>query len=141
LVKDLLAQGKSVFLSAPRSLWWASNDPNAAEGKVPEAVNFFKDILKIEFVQSIARFTVSGNTYSLTKFNVAGIEGNPISNAVNGLGNNTFSNYTMYTDILKLSTGSTSVPLFTTDNKATNIVGVSYENDKKGRMVFLNRSR
>ncbi|HRE57892.1 MAG TPA: choice-of-anchor D domain-containing protein [Candidatus Kapabacteria bacterium] len=137
LVTDLLAQGKSVFLSAPRSLWWASNDPNAAEGKVPEAVNFFKDILKIEFVQSIARFTVSGNTYSLTKFNVAGIEGNPISNAVNGLGNNTFSNYTMYTDILKLSTGSTSVPLFTTDNKATNIVGVSYENDKKGRMVFL----
>lgn len=137
LVTDLLAQGKSVFLSAPRSLWWASNDPNAAEGKVPEAVNFFKDILKIEFVQSIARFTVSGNTYSLTKFNVAGIEGNPISNAVNGLGNNTFSNYTMYTDIMKLSSGSTSVPLFTTDNKATNIVGVSYENDKKGRMVFL----
>ncbi len=137
LVTNLLADGKSVFLSAPRALWWASNDPNAAEGKVTEAVNFFKDILKIEFVQSITRFTVSGNTYSLTKFNVAGIEGNPISNAVNGLGNNTFSNYTMYTDILKLSTGSTSVPLFTTDNKASNIVGVSYENDKKGRMVFL----
>jgi hypothetical protein len=137
LVTNLLADGKSVFLSAPRSLWWASNDPNAAEGKVPEAVNFFKDILKVEFVQSVPRFTVSGNTYTYTKFNVAGIEGNPISNAVNGLANNTNQNYTMYTDIMKLSSGSTSVPLFTTDNKATNIVGVSYENDKKGRMVFL----
>lgn len=137
LITDLLSQGKSVFLSAPRALWWASNDPNAADGKVTEAVNFFKDILKIEFVTSLTRFTVSGNTYSLTKFNVIGIEGNPISNAVNGFANNTFSNYTMYTDILKLSTGSTSVPLFTTDNKASNIVGVSYENDKKGRLVFL----
>lgn len=137
LITDLLSQGKSVFLSAPRALWWASNDPNAADGKVTEAVNFFKDLLKIEFVQSVPRFTVNGNTYTFTKFNVVGIENNPISNAVNGFANNTIQNYTMYTDIMKLSTGSTSVPLFTTDNKASNIVGVSYENDKKGRLVFL----
>lgn len=137
MITDLLGEGKSVFLSAPRSIWWASNDPNAAQGNVPEAVSFFKDFLKIQLKKSEQRFSVNGNTYSLTKFNVAGIQGNPITDNLNGLANDAFSNYTMYTDLMTLSSSSTCTPILTCDNKPENIVGVSYQNDKKGRLVFL----
>lgn len=137
IVTDLLANGKSVFVSAPRSLWWTSADPNAAQGNVPEAVNFFKNVLKIQLKQSVVRHTVNGNTYGLIKYNVAGIQGNPISDGLNGLGNDAFSNYTMYTDLITLASGSPCTPILTVDNKTDNIVGVSYQNDNKGRLVFL----
>jgi len=94
-------------------------------------------LLKIQLKQSVVRHTVSGNTYGLIKYNVAGIEGNPISDGVNGLGNDAFTNYTMYTDLINIASGSPCTPIFTVDNKTDNIVGVSYQNDNKGRLIFL----
>lgn len=134
---DFVNAGKSVFVTAPRSVWWASSDPNAAAGNVPEAKSLFNDILKVKFSKTSQRYTLVNNSYSVQNFTIAGVEDDPITNGLSATANMGFAYHTMQTDIMELLSGSTSVPIFSSDNNKNNIVGVRYENDKKGRIVFL----
>lgn len=133
-VKSVMAAGKSVLISLPNGL--ALNQQPAAMNQ--DATDFFK-MLGVELGNAGQRFTVStsGNTttYAQSSFTVAGVA-NEICANIYGTGNGG-GYYTFWTNLMKLSPGSTSVPIFTISTKPAEIVGVRYEAANKARVVLL----
>lgn len=130
-VKSVMAAGKSVLISLPNGL--ALNQQAAANNQ--DATDFFKT-LGVELGNAGQRFTVSGNSYTATAFTVSGVS-NEICAGINGTGNGGSGYYTFWTNLMKLSPGSTSVPIFTISTKPSEIVGVRYEGANKSRVVLL----
>lgn len=137
-VSELLAAGKRVYLSAPNSLWWAfDKTTNTAQGKNQSVIDFFKNTLKIEFVKYQQRYSRSGNQISLISYNTKGFDNDSIGNQFNGISNVTFSNHVFFTDIIKLSAGSPSIPILYSDNSTANVTGIRYTSPQGGKLVFV----
>ncbi|MBI3259864.1 MAG: Omp28-related outer membrane protein [Ignavibacteriae bacterium] len=134
-VKSIMAAGKHVLLSVPNGLWW-----NGQPGGVNEDATEFYKMLGIELGNAGQRFTVTTSgtttTYTQTPFTVAGVD-NEICANIMGSGNGGGGYYTYWTNLMKLSPGSASVPIFTISTKPSEIVGVRYEAANKARVVFL----
>lgn len=142
MVTDWLAAGKRVLVDAPRSLWWALDQSTAsAQGKNNDAVSLLGTTLGLELAASTARFTetVNGNNISVgfTKYNVRGVTGDVIGDQLAALGNDIpNAGHTFWSDIMHLKNGSKSVPIFFSDEKTANIVGVRYESGD-AKLVYL----
>lgn len=142
-ISGWLSAGKRVFVSAPHSLWWALDQSAAsAQGKNNDAIALFSNTLGVSLSDAKARFTEtqSGNNISVTidKFNIRGVTDDVVGDQLASLGNPSTpgSGHSFWTDIMKLQTGSKSIPCFFSDEKPANIVGVRYEKDK-AKLVYL----
>lgn len=136
-ITQLLAAGKRVYVSAPQALWWAfDKSTTTAQGKNPEVVSFFNN-LKLELLKTEQRYTLNGNTVSLKQYPIKGIDNDSIGDQFNATANLSFDSYTFYTDIIKLGAGSPCKPILYSDNSQSNIVGVRYQNETGGRLVFV----
>ncbi|MGA1278068.1 MAG: choice-of-anchor D domain-containing protein [Candidatus Kapaibacteriota bacterium] len=137
-VSNLLSQGKRVYLSAPQSMWWAFDKTTAtAAGKNQDVISFFNNTLKLQFVKTEQRYTQSGNSISIKQYGVKGFDNDSIGDQFNGIANATLGNYTFFTDIFRLASGSPCSPVLYSDNSNANIVGVRYTSPEGGKLVFV----
>ncbi len=134
-IKSIMDAGKHILVSVPNGLWL-----NKQQGAINQDATNFYSMLGVELGKEEKHFTTKTTTegilYEPTAFIVTGVS-NEICSNLTGTGNSAGGYYTYWTNNMKLSPGSKSVPIFTVAEKPTDILGVRYEATNKARVVFL----
>jgi hypothetical protein len=131
-IKTVMAAGKRVFVSVPNGLAL-----NKVSGAINQDATDFYAMLGVELAKQNQHYTVSGNSYTPTQYTVSGIT-NEICAGITATANTNLNNgYAFWTNSMKLSPGSTSVPIFSMSGSPSDILGVRYEATNKARVVFL----
>lgn len=131
-IKTIMDGGKRVLVSVPNGLAL-----NKVAGAINQDATAFYSTIGVELAKANQHYTVSGNSYTPAQFTVTGIA-NEICKGLTATINGTPSlGYTFWTNSIKLSPGSKSVPIFEMSGKPADILGVRYEATNKARVVFL----
>jgi len=131
-IKTIMDGGKRVLVSVPNGLVL-----NKVAGVINQDATDFYAMLGVELAKANQHYTVSGNSYTPAQFTVTGIT-NEICTGLTATINGTPNlGYTFWTNSMKLSPGSKSVPIFEMSGKPADILGVRYEATNKARVVFL----
>lgn len=136
-IKSALTSGKNVLIFGEREAYNTFINASAVEGQT-----FYKQDLGFSSTTSTPRatFNSSGQITGLIPYRVDGVSGDPLSNGMTfSCNNHQYSGnyFTFYTDILKLETGSKAIPFLYADAMQENVVGVRYQNENKGKLVYI----
>lgn len=130
-IKKVMAAGKRVLVSVPNGL-----NLNKVAGVINQDATDFYAMLGVELLKANQHYTVAGNLYTATAYTVSGIT-NEICTGITATANTNNNGVAYWTNTMKLSPGSNSVPIFSMSGSPTDILGVRYEAANKARVVFL----
>lgn len=131
-IKTVMSAGKRVLVSVPNGLAL-----NKLAGATNQDATDFYAMLGVELSKQNQHYTVAGTNYTPTQYTVSGIA-NEICAGITATGNtNLNAGYAFYTNSMKLSPGSKSVPIFSMSGSPADILGVRYEAANNARVVFL----
>lgn len=127
---NMLEEGKGVLISSELDLYLVNNDADA----IALSKAFFTNSLGI-VNNGLYTERYSGST--LSQYKVTGIK-NEIANGIAATCNTSTSNYALYSDNIKLSTGSTAVPFMYYDATTTKYAAVRniVDGDTPGKVIY-----
>jgi hypothetical protein len=137
-IDKMLTDGKKVLIASGLEAYFGISQGSAS------TKSFFQNKLGLSLVgtQPTARFTTdaNGNISSITPFQLNGVAGDYIGDGISIMLNQdvepSYMPFIYYTDILKINTGSKSVPAFYFDGDESNIGGIRWE-DGNSRLVLF----
>ncbi len=91
--------------------------------------SFFTDQLGVNWTRADQRYTISGNNISINRYNVNGIDSDPVGmNIIAPSNANPQNGYNFFSDVFSIPSNSKATACFTYNNKASDIAGFKVDN-------------
>ena len=94
-----------------------------------EYKTFFTDLLGVNWVRADQRYSVNNNQISVLRYNVNGVDGDPVGmNIIAPSNANPQNGYNFFSDIFSIPSNSKATPCFVFNNKPSDIAGFKIDN-------------